>query len=296
MVILFVSRHSLALYGTPWYTTPSWTAIESSLTTAYMNDVTLYMSPHGNNYLIGINFPLGVQVVLGILSTCAIQGAQTIGLHCVELIVNMSRDEDAWRRARVNMKHSCLNKGTRLNPNAFESALASWQYIVLFISKAILHWLLGQSLQSSSDAVTMYLFDMIYMRIFVYSILATVLATFTIYLALRRPKGSQSAAWGHFQTLADLIDDWNSSPEGYLWWGDKGVNVDGVRHAGTSRYAKNIGEIHMDSSYGLYGSVSLRSASRERRLAAILLRSSVLYLTAKASTTGLNIPSILQPP
>jgi hypothetical protein len=134
------------------------------------------------------------------------------------------------------------------------------------VSKALLHWLLGQCLSTSifydspkfvdtlpSDDYIgvggLYEFDMIYMRIFVFSIVATFLAIFTTYLALQRPKGFQPAAWGHFQTLANLIDDWNPGLDGRLWWGDKGVDGDGVRHAGTSGNLEAVGAIRMDARY-----------------------------------------------
>lgn len=90
---------------------------------------------------------------------------------------------------------------------------------------------------------------MICIRVFLFTIVAVALALFTTFLALRRPKGCQPAACGHFQTLADLVDDWNFSPRGRLWWGDKGeINV-GVRHAGTSGILNDIGDIRIGSAY-----------------------------------------------
>ena len=94
-----------------------------------------------------------------------------------------------------------------------------------------------------------YSFDMVYMRVFIYGCIVTVLAIFTTYLVVRRPHGPQPAAWGHFQTLADLIDDWSLDPVGHLWWGDKGVSDDGIRHAGTSMRREELGDIMMDAVY-----------------------------------------------
>jgi hypothetical protein len=155
-----------------------------------------------------------------------------------------------------------------LSTNSFLSALTSWQNLVLFVSKALLHWLLGQCLSTSilydsskfvdtlppDDSIYfgvggLYEFDMIYMRIFVFSIVATLLAIFTTYLALHKPKGCQPAAWGNFQTLANLIDDWKPSSDGRLWWGDKDVDGGGVRHAGTSGNLEAVGDIRMDAQY-----------------------------------------------
>lgn len=41
------------------------------------------------------------QYIVAIIFITAIQGLQTIGLHCIELVVNANRDEDIWRCAAV---------------------------------------------------------------------------------------------------------------------------------------------------------------------------------------------------
>jgi len=51
------------------------------------------------------------------------------------------------------------------------------------------------------------------------------------------------------QTLADLIDDWTMDEDGDLWWGDKGSNHEGIRHAGTSAKKIDLGGIHIDAFY-----------------------------------------------
>lgn len=250
IIIVLVSRHSVLLYEGHWYLTDSWYITEDEERGVVTNGVPLYMNPYNNNENIEVFYPWSTQAVLGLLFTFAVQGTQTMGLHCVELMVNMSRDEDEWRRAQLT------RKGSRLSTNGFKAAISSWQNGVLFISKAALHWLLGQSLATS---VTMdpdpgglgqrYEFQMIYMRIFVFAIVAFALAVFATYLAYRRPSGCQPASWGHFQTLVDLVDDWKVSANGLLWWGDKGVETDGVRHAGTSWKRGNLGDIRIEALY-----------------------------------------------
>ena len=94
-----------------------------------------------------------------------------------------------------------------------------------------------------------YSFNMIYMRVFIYGCAVTGLAIFASYLGVRRPSGPQPAAWGNYQTLADMIDDWSSDPAGKFWWGDKGVGDDGVRHAGTSMRRDELGDLMMDAVY-----------------------------------------------
>jgi hypothetical protein len=193
------------------------------------------------------NISFAAQITLGMLFTCAIQGTQTISLHCIELIVNMTRDEAVWRQAYIH------SKGASLTSHGLVAASSSFPNLALFFSKAILHWLLGQCLMVSftlsANSQGSYNFDMIYMRVFIYGCIITALAIFTTYLVVRRPKGPQPAAWGHFQTLADLIDDWSLDPAGRMWWGDKGVSDDGVRHAGTSMSKEELGDIMMDVVY-----------------------------------------------
>jgi len=216
------------------------------------NDVALFMTPSYNN--AGPYYPLLTQYILAILFICGIQGVQTIGTHCVELLVNMSRDEDIWRRANTYTAASqrAFNSGAQVTSNPFFSALTSWQNVIYFIMKAVLHWLFGQGVIPLLDIgqyVPSISFDMVYGRLFVYAIAATAFACFATYLAYHKPSGCQPAAWGHIQTLANLVDDWNMDSSGRLWWGDKGCTSDGFRHAGTSNGPLSLGKIRMDSMY-----------------------------------------------
>lgn len=94
-----------------------------------------------------------------------------------------------------------------------------------------------------------FVFSIWYIRVLAYGIIVTALAIFATSLAYWKPKGPQPAAYGHFQTLADLIDDWTVDSKGNFWWGDKGVGNDGVRHAGTSCHKELLGQIRIDALY-----------------------------------------------
>lgn len=83
------------------------------------------------------------------------------------------------------------------------------------------------------------------LRCLISPIFITALAIFATHLLERKPKGPQPAAWGHFQTLTDLIDDRGLNPAGKLWWGNKGFLDDGIRHAGTSMRKEDLGDIMM---------------------------------------------------
>ena len=246
VTLLLVSRHSTDGVN-PWYLSASW-YIEAEY---HNNDVTLVMNPRGNGDVYAEEISNAVQIFCAILFTCAIQGVQTIGLHCTELLVNLSRDEKAWRAATLPQdlsKSRSKPKGAQLKTSALKAAVSSWENALLFSLKALLHWLLGQSLLPSFQYVG-YQFDMLYMRVFVYGIAAMFLALFATYLALQKPSGPQPAAYGHLQTLANLVDDWGTGTADCLWWGDKGLNADGTRHAGTSADLQSLGNIQMDAEY-----------------------------------------------
>ncbi|GFF52872.1 hypothetical protein IFM51744_07957 [Aspergillus udagawae] len=221
------------------------------------NYVTLSLSPYANDHNPNsATFSYGAEAVLCVLFVCLIQASQTVALHCLELLVNLSRDEGIWRQAYSETREA---PGAQLATNPIRAALSSWENAVLFIAKAVLHWIIGQSLipsvtmEASKDIESFsstpvedlsthvedqfkhgFQFDMVYSRLIVYAILAVFVATFASYLALRRPRGCQPAALGHLQTLVDLIDDWKTDLGGRMWWGDKTqLEAGPVRHAGT---------------------------------------------------------------
>ncbi|KAJ6107852.1 hypothetical protein N7523_009175 [Penicillium sp. IBT 18751x] len=217
----------------------------------YRNYVTLSLSPYANDHNPNsATFSYGAEAVLCVLFVCLIQSIQTVALHCLELVVNLSRDEGIWRQAYSETREA---SGTQLATNPFRAAVSSWENIVLFIAKALLHWIIGQSLipsvaledtknvesllsASVEDLPFKYgfQFDMVYPRLIIYAVLAVLVAAFATYLALKRPRDYQPAALGHLQTLVDLIDDWKTDQNGRMWWGDKTEVEDGqVRHAGT---------------------------------------------------------------
>jgi hypothetical protein len=66
------------------------------------------------------------------------------------------------------------------------------------------------------------LLQIIYLTIglFVFALVST-------FVARRRPHGPQPAAYGHLQTLANLVDEWSPT----MWWGHK-ENGKPICHAG----------------------------------------------------------------
>ncbi|KAJ4499142.1 hypothetical protein C8R41DRAFT_86778 [Lentinula lateritia] len=131
------------------------------------------------------------------------QGALALALHCSEMIMDVLRDEHIWRQA----VHS---KGTK-QANPILALVNFWPCDVLRIAKFFLHD--GSDTQSSLQVImrsvqTWYL--MLFLALF---------SAFVTVMALHNPRGSQPAAYGHIQTLANLIDDW--APDMTMWWGHK---------------------------------------------------------------------------
>jgi hypothetical protein len=189
--------------------------------------------------------PFDAAVVVSLMFVCAIQGLQTLGLYCAELIVNSSRDEDVWRAVDAQ-DPSRRENHVLLTPPSL-AALMSWKYGFLLIFKSLLHWLLGQSVQPAFGRGNVF-FTMNYARLFVYVICTTVFATIITSLTVMKPKGPKPATYGHIQTIADVIDDWILDENGRFWWGDKGGR-EGVRHAGMSSQRKELGPIWMSAPY-----------------------------------------------
>lgn len=228
----------------------SWTPDDGSA-------IVLAMSPAENTgENAGAYFSFTAEMVLGVLFITGIQALQTTGLHMMELLVNLSRDEAAWRQATTK-------KGASYCSEPFYAAATSWENIILFIAKAVLHWIIGQSLfaqvgtvvTSSNNQKGAFFFVMAWSRLIVFAACAVFIAGFGTFLALRKPRGPQPAAWGHLQTLANLVDDWTTNKDGRFWWGDKtglleeSGGTGGLRHAGTKDEREKLGVIAMDCYY-----------------------------------------------
>jgi hypothetical protein len=216
-----------------WHLSFDWspstnTGIKYMTASPYFNAVFFTLGSNGS----GSAMPIAAALIVGLLFVCAIQGLQTLGLHCAEVIVNSSRDEDVWRALDAHRGSNAKNQVLMTPP--FLAALMSWKYDMLQFFKSLLHWLLGQSIQPSyGGGKSGVWFTMIYTRVFVYAISTTIFASAIAFLTFIKPKGPQPATYGHIQTIADVIDDWTLDKNGRFWWGDKGGSG-GLRHAGMS--------------------------------------------------------------
>ncbi|KAG2031518.1 hypothetical protein BDR03DRAFT_972342 [Suillus americanus] len=184
--------------------------------------------------------------ILLFVNMAVIQGPLTLGLHCSELIANVIRDERQWRCATGR-------KGLRMVTNPLKTIFTHPICLGLFVAKPFLHWMFGLSLLVDISAI-----DGEVSKVFVFMFTAQIwnlcialfiFVCFFTFIALHRPRGPQPAAYGHVQTLANLVDEW--SP--VMWWGHK---EDGIPycHAGTSDHP--LLDVKMDCVYAGSGAAS----------------------------------------
>lgn len=91
-----------------------------------------------NNTAIGLNLLLFI----------IFQGTLAAALHCCELIITLSRDEDVWRKAtsRSGAKH--------VGNQVYN--FWSWKSIMFLTFNPILHWIMGNSLVINQNVTAMY--------------------------------------------------------------------------------------------------------------------------------------------
>ncbi|KAG1873098.1 hypothetical protein F4604DRAFT_1904081 [Suillus subluteus] len=185
--------------------------------------------------------------ILLFVNMAVIQGPLTLGLHCSELIANVIRDERQWRCATGR-------KGLKTATNPVKTMFTHPICLVLFVTKPFLHWMFGLAFNIGDIAqqgqLEILSVIMNTTQIWNLCIALFIFACFFTFVALRRPRGPQPAAYGHVQTLANLIDEW--SP--VMWWGHK---EDGIPycHAGTSDHP--LPDVKMDCVYAGSGTGSL---------------------------------------
>ncbi|KZP16948.1 hypothetical protein FIBSPDRAFT_934352 [Athelia psychrophila] len=126
---------------------------------------------------------------------------------------------------------------------------SNWRSVFLLVAKVFCHWLFGQSFNvfASFAGPNFIGIEVIAhcAQIWYLSAVLVVFATIVALIANYKPHGPQPAAYGHFQTLADLVDEWYHVK---VYWGHKS-DKDGVCHAGTSGEPL-LQPVQMDSMYG----------------------------------------------
>lgn len=175
--------------------------------------------------------------VVSIVIIAALQSVITLSLHCAELIVNLSRDEEVFRRVTSS-------KGAHPKYNSILMTLKSWQSIVLLMCKAISHWMFSLALSSYLRLPILVMYPM---QISYLSIPSGIVAAFATYVSLRRPSGPLPATYGHLKRLVDLIDECQG--DSLMLWGHKVDDSNGEPNlAGMENEPMRV--IKMDELYG----------------------------------------------
>lgn len=167
---------------------------------------------------------------LGIIIQTAFQSCITIGLHCVELLVCVHRDEEIWRK-------TAKQNGLLVSESSIWNKLKNWPTVTLFAFKSVTHSVFSNAF-SANAYIRMNLLPVVAL-----AVLMLLLAFFTEYLAQAKSTGPHPATFGNLQAIVDLVDDWDCET---MWWGDKGKSG-GVRRAGTAGHL--LPEVYMDEMY-----------------------------------------------
>ena len=179
---------------------------------------------------------------------CISQALSTLALHVAELVVNIHRDEAAWRKAYPPANSSC-SKGARVKCNAIQGAIGNKGSVLLFCLKPLAQWMYSLGFSSSGEEIYFNA-----LPLFVLAGLMAILAIVVFISARSQPRGPQPSTFGHLQTLVDSIDDWGDGAASTLWWGDKGVVFEDcwglqTRRVGTSASKGGVSEIRMTGFY-----------------------------------------------
>ncbi|EJD06636.1 uncharacterized protein FOMMEDRAFT_144598 [Fomitiporia mediterranea MF3/22] len=186
------------------------------------------LSPSNNSDPKGEAPTIGMLWGLGIL--VGFQGGLiTTMLQCSESIAAAVSDEHLWREAGTE-------HGTDPSPGPFKRMFISGHTTAIHISDPVLHWLFGLAVGVNADAG----FQIRPVQLLYVALVATA-GTVSLTLAGKsRPRTMQPSAYGHLQTMVDLIDEWYPKR---MYWGHK---HDG--HAGTSD--KPLPEVDPNEPYG----------------------------------------------
>ncbi|KAG1726002.1 uncharacterized protein EDB91DRAFT_1061907 [Suillus paluster] len=195
-----------------------YTLSPSSSSSKWWSFFTDFNSSYAVGYIVAkkddtISFQLWILVFVNI---AVVQGPLTLGLHCAELIANVIQNERQWRCATAR-------KGLHTVTNPLKLFLINPLGLFLFVVKPVLHWMFGYAFHfgfwtafaiasggNNAFAVGDFVIWTLCIALFIFACIFT-------FSALRRPRGPQPAAYGHLQTLANLVDEW--SP--VMWWGHK---------------------------------------------------------------------------
>ncbi|KAF2673028.1 hypothetical protein BT63DRAFT_145049 [Microthyrium microscopicum] len=195
------------------------------------NDALSYWQLYGQ---VGIKFTHDAYLKrrdwLGLIIQCLVLSIITLGLHFVECVCHVWRDEAIWRKAAT--------VGVNPNRGAVLEGIANWPCCVLFFFKTFIHWIFGYAFSTDVFAF-MTLLPMVTL-----AVCFILLVVFVEFLIRWRPRGYQPVTYGDIERLIAFIDEWDHER---IFWGDKGELRKGFRKAGTTGH--RLGDLVPDKWY-----------------------------------------------
>lgn len=169
---------------------------------------------------------------LGLVIQVLLQSFIAFGLHCIELLFNISRDEATWRQMEF--------VGSKVDPSF--STNFRWQTLLMMSFKALTQWVFGFAFTAD------IMFNCAILPEVALALLFLVLAVAAEYMTRNHPKGNLPAVYGNFNRMIEIVDDWEHKR---LFWGDKGESVGGTRFAGTA--GQRLADLQAGKNYCNFG-------------------------------------------
>ncbi|KAF5366174.1 hypothetical protein D9758_005812 [Tetrapyrgos nigripes] len=157
-------------------------------------------------------------------------GIITTSMTCLQTIIDLDNDQHLWLEI--------YEKGSDPNPSVWRTFLLCYHSFVIHVADPLFHWLFGLAVNVSADKGL----RVQPIQVFYISIVAVVGAVYMTWYLRARPKTLLPATYGHLETIANLVDEWDER----MYWGDKSGLHGGhpeIGHAGTSVFKGDLGEV-----------------------------------------------------
>lgn len=189
-----------------------------------------------------------------------VQSLLNVWLHTLECAPMMATDESTWRSATTA-------KGARASYGLL-GAPGNIPQVLHMVLVPVMSWAFSRVYSDNGlGTITVHLY--LCFAFMGAALVVGMLFAFGVTDFLSQPKGYQPAAFGHIQTLANLVDDWTPLEKegadlklgrkalaylhlrrpktGALYWGHKSGNHGEICHAGTADHP--LPDIHPDEIY-----------------------------------------------
>ncbi|KAG1739084.1 uncharacterized protein EDB91DRAFT_1248851 [Suillus paluster] len=214
-------------------------AVWAAFVRCEQNTLTTSKSWSFSDWRVGYSFKYTIKSVgvlmwiLAFVNLVVVQGLLTFVLHSAEL-VNIIQIERQWR---------CATTGKGLHrTNPLQAFFINPLGIFLFILKVVLRGSFAVALFDVSANARIGEPPIFITYILNLLIALLIFACVFTFATLCRPRVPQPVAYGHLQTLANLVDEWSEE----MWWGHK---EDGSPYCLAERSNHPLPDVKMDCLY-----------------------------------------------